>query len=99
MCKYITKDEQSDAISGRLWGCSASLSDLRGGESMVTGSLFDELNSLVSRSDCKCYKSEYFTCLYFNNKILNLPEYGSIKALLEEYLLLKFPKHLHSNLL
>lgn len=63
--KYLTKQEQSANIEGRLWGCSYNLSNLEGVRTFDEGSISDETAALLKQPGVKLYTGEYFMIIYF----------------------------------
>lgn len=93
ICKYITKSEQSQDISGRLWGCSYELTNLKGSSEMAAGTIGDELDILMDPAICKSYVAQYYTVIYINRDILVKNNCSRILNSLENYLRQKFPDY------
>jgi hypothetical protein len=62
--KYMTKSGQSNDIAGRLWGCSLSLTDLKGATVAIYSSIDDELGILEKQESIINFKGEFFTTIY-----------------------------------
>lgn len=90
LIKYMSKSAQNKNIEGRLWGCSQSLSNLTGGRDIVDSALSSELNRLITDSEVKNYKGEYFQVLYFNYFTLERLGCVLLMKLLREWLIKKF---------
>ena len=93
ICKYITKSEDRQNISGRLWGCSYELTDLKGSREFAQGNIADDLNKLVSSESVKVYKSDYYTVIYFTRADLQQLCLYHIMSSLDNYLRQKFPEY------
>jgi len=61
LLKYCTKPDPHGEIDGQLWGCSESLSNLRGGTEVIDQSLAQELVKVAALAKDTVYKSDYFT--------------------------------------
>jgi hypothetical protein len=61
--KYMTKEGQNSDIKGRLWGCSQTLSNLKGGQSAVYSKIDDDLGKLESDKSLKKFSTDYFTTI------------------------------------
>lgn len=101
LSKYLTKTEQcfsSENIpgkkcfpsTGRIWGCSYTLSDLKGAQLHVDSSINDELQVLFDSVHPRFYKGDYFSVYYFN--VIDLYKHGgqSIFLAFAQYLNHKF---------
>ena len=64
--KYATKDEQYGEVTGRMWGCSESLSQIKGGQIEVDSQIFDELTKIVDEGKARVYQGEHFSVIYIN---------------------------------
>jgi hypothetical protein len=91
--KYLTKQEQSQNISGRLWGCSVNLSNLKGGRTYAEGNISDELSKFSENPKVRSFSGDYFTCLYFDPALLQSGDYPLIAAVFEDYLMDHFPSY------
>ena len=98
LLKYIEKTEQSQNIEGRLWGCSYGLTNLKGALATAAGSIGDELDTLASSVYVKMFKSEYYTVIYFDPKLLATLHLVLLISLFNEYLHQKFPYYLPPEL-
>jgi hypothetical protein len=61
--KYYGKDEQTDGLAGRLWGCNYELSDIPGAKLVVDSNVNDAIQSIFDKHCPKVYEGAYFTCL------------------------------------
>jgi len=64
LAKYCTKNERCREITGKLWGLSTSLSQLRGANDVVDNSYTEELICLEQSPGVKTYYSDYFTVIF-----------------------------------
>jgi hypothetical protein len=63
--KYLTKQDQSANIDGRLWGCSYNLSQLPGVRTYAEGTVSDETAELMKQPGVRVFKGDYFMVIYF----------------------------------
>jgi hypothetical protein len=89
--KYLTKQEQSANIDGRLWGCSYNLSNIKGARTFAEGSAGDEIQGILNNPKCKFYKADYFTVIFFDISILSEREFPILYSLWHSYLEDTFP--------
>lgn len=97
--KYITKTAQSENITGRLWGCSYNLTDIKGARSFCEGSVSDEINTLVNTPGVTKFTGEYYTALYFDSKILYSGSFPELCSFFEQFLTDTFPDYRPPSLL
>jgi hypothetical protein len=64
--KYATKDEENGEVTGRMWGCSESLSQIKGGQIEIDSQVFDELNKIVDEGKARVYQGDHFSVIYIN---------------------------------
>lgn len=93
LAKYVTKQEQSEDITGRLWGCSYNLTNLEGGKGYAEGSIDEELRLLESTEKCKVYDGTYFYCIFFDPKKLYSGLYPLLVSLLLEFIQHRFVEY------
>lgn len=97
LIKYLSKSEQNVGIEGRMWSCSQSLSDIKGGVDIVDSSLSAELNRLEESNGVRRFKDVYFT-IYFTDALdlltLNCP---LLLALFKDFIMEKFHIDLDST--
>jgi hypothetical protein len=93
LLKYIEKSEQSAEVQGRLWGCSSGLADLKGARAIAAGAIADELDILAVSKSIKLFKSEYFSVMYFDPKLLATLHLVLLISLFNEYLIATFPHY------
>lgn len=98
ICKYITKSEQAQNISGRLWGCSYELTNLSGARCFADGSLSEDLNKLCTAGVCRVYKADYYSVIYFTREILQRFLCFEILRELDEYIDKRFPAYRSQDL-
>lgn len=91
MSKYISKMEQKLEIDGRLWGCSVTLSQLKGGMTFAEGAVSDELDQLSIDPSVRIYKSDYYTHFEFNHDVITWSKYPLLYELLISYIRERFP--------
>lgn len=63
LIKYMTKDDQNKGISGRLWGASRELSDIKGGRAIVDSRIQYELSLIKQANVAKVIDGDYYTIL------------------------------------
>lgn len=68
--KYVTKDEQTKGLEGRLWGCNKELSNIPGGRIVIDSQVNDALNSLFEKYNPKAYYGDHFSTFYINLDML-----------------------------
>jgi hypothetical protein len=93
ICKYITKSEQSQNITGRLWGCSYELTNLSGSREFADGYIRENLDILLHSEKCKVYKSDYYTVIFFTHEILRELLCFDVLSSLDNYLRERFPDY------
>jgi hypothetical protein len=64
--KYCTKDEKNQEVEGRMWGCSESLSHIKGGQAIATSSLKSEIDKLAKMFHEKVYQGDYCTVMHIS---------------------------------
>lgn len=89
--KYITKSDQSQDIEGHLWGCSDGLKNLHGARSFAAGQISDELNILYGSTQAQTYKSDYYTVIFCDFKLLHQLHLTELVQLFEDYITITFP--------
>lgn len=63
LVKYITKPEPEQEVLGRMWGCSVSLSNLKGASEIVDSFLEDEIHLIQDKLPGKVYHGDHFTVI------------------------------------
>ena len=99
LTKYITKQNQSANIQGRLWGSSSNLVKLRGGESFAEGRLNDEIDELEKYPGSRKYKTDYFSCLFYDPRVLYSGKFPELLELLESFIKNQFAEYRPPSLL
>jgi len=66
LAKYCTKDEEENVVNGRIWGCSTSLSNIKGGSTVADNEIKDEINKLLVDKSIRVYRGDYFTVCYIS---------------------------------
>lgn len=84
--KYITKTDGSAPVQGRLWGCSLSLSNLKGAVEFADGEIASELNCLLKSHRVKTYRADYYTVICFNSGTLQALGLFLLLRIFNEYL-------------
>jgi len=70
--KYCTKDEQSEGLSGRLWGCNYQLSDIPGARCIMDNTIHEAVTRLFEKHSPRSYSGEYFTTFFIDlNMLIN----------------------------
>jgi hypothetical protein len=64
LTKYLVKSEQNKGLTGRLYGTSKSLENLKGAKDDVSSCLSEELNEVVSDNKVRVVKGDYYE-VYF----------------------------------
>ena len=81
---------RKQAHVGRLWACSESLSDLKGGTEFIDYELNEELERLRTISKCKVVNCEY-SCLFLCSvKDLDPLMFPRLSKLLDDYIIQTF---------
>ena len=73
LLKYVTKDEKTDKIDGRMWGCSESLSKIRGGQIVIDSKVSQEIQKAIEYDPSLCFNSDYYTVCHID--IHNTPKF------------------------
>jgi hypothetical protein len=94
VCKYVTKDEQTEGLTGRLWGCNYELSDITGARVVADSSIKDEVLQVLQNFHPHTYQAEYFTVINFDCRRLQEAGCNQLWNLLSAY----FIDHFHFNL-
>lgn len=79
LLKYCTKDDQHGIITGQLWGCSESLSHLRGGVDEIDSVVQEEISRVADFCKDRVFQSDYFTV--YPVSIVQLQELGCSELL------------------
>lgn len=77
--KYMTKQEQIQDITSRLWGCSQNLSRISGAQVAVYNRIADDLAKLSHNKSVKIFTSDFYTIIFIT--ILQLTELGCTEIL------------------
>jgi len=106
LCKYLTKSRNEKileeeinnsstndllTISGRLWACSESLSNIKGAKTDYTTEIDQELLKITASQKSELFQSSYYTvwCIYVTNlKYLDCP---ILTKLWNDYINTAFP--------
>lgn len=94
--KYVTKDStavnsdgryvlQARRISGRLWGCSQSLSKLRTVRTVVTNTIHNLLNAMVDKFQGCDFHYDYASCFYVRARNYMQLNFSYLLALFRDY--------------
>ncbi|MBA7635839.1 hypothetical protein ES703_43443 [subsurface metagenome] len=59
--KHCIKDEQSEGLTGRLWGCNEQLSNIPGARMVVDQPISDSLRSIFNKHSPDVYEGAYFS--------------------------------------
>jgi hypothetical protein len=86
LCKYVTKNEASRKIEGRLWGLSLDLSKIDGACDLIDSELSDELGKLATIFNDKYYCKDYVDIWYIDVSRLDECEFPRLFALFYHYL-------------
>lgn len=71
LMKYASKTEKNGEIEGRVWGCSESLSNLKGGQVVIDSSINEEISKIAAHKKCRSYHGDYFTVHELDLQTLN----------------------------
>ena len=69
--KYCTKDEQSQGLAGRLWGCNVELSNIPGGRLVIDSEVSEALDNLFAKYSPNVYNGEYFSTFDISLQMLS----------------------------
>jgi hypothetical protein len=94
--KYCSKDEKNDKIEGLMWSCNEELSNCRGGQTIIDSNIHDEFQSAIDKSDCKVYRSDYFSVFFLNVHELYKYECFEILKCFSDFLKEHFQRELQS---
>ncbi|MBA7679718.1 hypothetical protein ES703_88020 [subsurface metagenome] len=72
--KYCTKDEQSEGLTGRLWGCNEELSNIPGARIVIDQLVSDALKSIFDKYSPEIYEGSYFSCASISFEWLRDPD-------------------------
>lgn len=95
--KYFTKSEQSEGLSGRMWGSNYELSRAKGATEILDSSLKDEISLLVNTLGSKVYSGDYFTCIDVSVHDLNSCNCDQLFKLFSQYMLSQFDYNVQSK--
>jgi hypothetical protein len=90
LCKYMSKDEQNKDIEGRLWGCSQSLSNIKGGVAIVDTNISAELTKLYSTGKARFFTGDYYTIAFVDIMFLKYIGCNLLFELYREFLINHF---------
>jgi hypothetical protein len=99
--KYLTKNEiqklslENDKIDlmvqkGRIWGCSTSLSNVKGAKFELDNELQDEVHELSKSEGVRIVKDTYFQIIYFDISLIANKPGSRLFALFCQFLIDKF---------
>lgn len=71
VCKYLAKNEQTEGLTGRLWGCNVELSNIPGARLIIDNKVTDQLNHLLTTLKPDLYVGDHFTTMYVNATMLS----------------------------
>jgi len=91
--KYMTKSGQSSDIQGRLWGCSLSLTDLKGATIAIYSSIDDELGIIEKQESIKTFKGDYFTTIFITPADFKRLGCSELYDVFECYIRERFPDY------
>lgn len=91
--KYMTKEGQNSFIEGRLWGCSARLSNITGARVAEYSKIDQELRKIEADKSIKIFTSEFFTTIFITPAELNKIGCPEILSVFEEYIRTRFPDY------
>lgn len=84
--EYLTKE----ANNGRIWGCSYSLSDLKGGQTEIDDNILIELTKLQKVINAKRIDKEYVSMIFFDSNKLSQSEFPILYEIFHSYIVSKF---------
>lgn len=84
--KYCTKDEQSEGIEGRIWGCNEALSNVKGAQLVVDNQIDSAIKDLFEKYSPNCYSGEYFSCVTIEFSMLTGLESDVLFKAFSDYL-------------
>ena len=78
------------ADNGRVWGCSYTLVDLKGGASTLDCELLEEIERLQKEKGSRRIDKDNFSLVMFDNNMLNSGSYPVLSNLLNSFIVEKF---------
>lgn len=90
LTKYMQKESQTKGLIGRLWGCSSTLSDIKGAQTDIDSKIADELNKLRSIYKPFEVRKDYFSILFVNIQQVFKAGCVALTALIVEYFATNF---------
>lgn len=97
ICKYIAKNEQTEGLTGRLWGCNEKLSHITGGQCIADNSIKSEIDYLIQSLQPKTYSGAYFTTIFIDFKSIRKSGYTELWNLFSSYLVSHFNFNLQTE--
>jgi len=94
VCKYVSKDEQSAGLSGRLWGCNYELSDIPGAQLIIDSHISDAINRLFDKHKPKVYDGAYFSTAVITFDMLTDSDSNELFKAFGQFILSHFNRHL-----
>ena len=99
--KYLTKNEtnktsqeteekENKKQTGRVWGSSRNLQNIKGASIVLDSELEAELTDIINKTHCKAYHGDYFSIFYIDFQQLNLSGGTEIYNRFAEYLVNEF---------
>lgn len=91
--KYMFKEGQNVGVSGRLWGCSQSLSNIKGAREDVWSKIEDDLAIIARLPGVHIVAEKWYTIFYIDLDLLRQKNLNIIPDLFQVYLQNTFPEY------
>lgn len=85
--KYMTKEEESRPIKGRIWGMSDELRNLKKYTDVIDSKINTCIDLSVNSDSVEIFQSDHFTIIYFNENAKETPLYKLLKSRSDKYYL------------
>jgi len=107
--KYMTKTDgpqpsqttnknDFETQTGRIWGSSAKLQNIRGAQIVLDNEMEEELSGIIASSSCKFYHADYFSVFHVNISDCSRSGSARIFQKFSQYLIKEFDFHLQAEL-
>jgi hypothetical protein len=93
----LLKENSFSRISGRIWGCSESLSNIKGARADAVDSIFQEIASISQDKSIHSVFEPYFSAHYVDIDYLRDKGLTAIPELFDSFCLSRFPSYSKQN--
>lgn len=93
-----SKEEEKHKQTGRIWGASRNLQNIKGASIILDSELQTELETIIAETNCKAYTSDYFSIFYIDFQKLNSSGGNTIFQRFAEYLVNEFDYNYQTDL-